>query len=143
MCDTSDYEIDAILGQRTEKKLNVIYYVSQTLDATQQNYTTPEKELLAIVFALEKFHAYLNGVNIIVFSDHAAICYLMTKNDTKSRMMHWLLLLLEFDFKIKDNKGIENTMANHLIRIVRDKDDGRINEYFPNEYLFAVQGKVP
>ncbi|CAA7030634.1 unnamed protein product [Microthlaspi erraticum] len=73
MCDASDYAVGAVLGQRKDKKLHVIYYASRTLDEAQCKYATTEKELLAIVFAFEKFRSYLVGSKVIVHSDHAAL----------------------------------------------------------------------
>ncbi len=57
------------------------------------NYTTIEKELLAVVFALDKFRSYLMGTSIVVFTDHAALKYLLSKKDAKARLIHWILLL--------------------------------------------------
>ncbi|CAM8922404.1 unnamed protein product [Rhodiola kirilowii] len=131
-------------GQKDEKKPVVIYYASRTLDATQQrNYSTTEKELLAVVFALEKFRSYLLGTKVIVYSDHAAIRYLMTKKEAKPRLNRWILLLQEFDVEIKDKKGIENTVADHLSRIVREEEPGSITETFPDEHLYALSAKLP
>ncbi|CAM8997225.1 unnamed protein product [Rhodiola kirilowii] len=143
MCDASDYAVGAVLGQRDEKKPVVIYYASRTLDAAQRNYSTTEKELLAMVFALEKFRSYLLGTKVTVFSDHAAIRYLMTKKEAKLRLIRWILLLQEFDVEIKDKKGIENTVADHLSRLVRDEEPGAITETFPEEHLFALSSKPP
>ena len=61
MCDASNYALGAVLAQRINKQSRVIYYASKTLDTAQANYTTIEKELLAVVFALEKFRSYLLG----------------------------------------------------------------------------------
>ena len=72
MCDASDQAMGAILGQRDEGKPYVIYYASKTLNEAQKNYTTTEKELLAVVFALDKFRAYLVGAPIVIFTDHSA-----------------------------------------------------------------------
>ncbi|XP_010495824.1 PREDICTED: uncharacterized protein LOC104772968 [Camelina sativa] len=77
----------AMLGQRKDKKLHVIYYASRTLDDAQKNYATTEKELLAVVFAFEKFRSYLVGSKVIVHTDHAALKYLMQKKDAKPRLL--------------------------------------------------------
>ncbi|CAM8940538.1 unnamed protein product [Rhodiola kirilowii] len=143
MCDASDYTVGAVLGQRAEKKPVVISYASRTLDAAQKNYSTTEKELLAVVFALEKFRSYLLGAKVVVYSDHASIRYLMTKKEAKPRLIRWILLLQEFNVEIKDKKGIENTVADHLSRLIRDEEPGAITETFPDEHLYALLGKVP
>ncbi|CAM8908316.1 unnamed protein product [Rhodiola kirilowii] len=131
MCDASDYAVGAVLGQRKEKKPVVIHYASRTLDAAQRNYSTTEKELLAVIFALEKFRPYLLGSKVVVFSDHAAIRDLMTKKESKPRLIRWILLLQEFDVEIKDKKGIENTVADHLSRRVREEETGAITRNIP------------
>ncbi|RVW68536.1 Retrovirus-related Pol polyprotein from transposon 17.6 [Vitis vinifera] len=77
----------------------------------QRNYTTTEKELLAVVFALDKFRTYLVGSSIVVFTDHSALKYLLTKQDTKARLIRWILLLQEFNLQIRDKKGVENVVA--------------------------------
>ena len=97
MCDANDFAIGVVLGQREDGKPYVIYYASKTLNEAQRNYTTIEKELLAVVFALDKFRAYLVGSFIIVFIDHSALKYLLTKQDAKARLIRWILLLQEFD----------------------------------------------
>lgn len=76
MCDASDKAVGGVLGQRVDKVPYVIYYASKSLDPAQCNYSTTEKELFAIVFALEKFRSYLLGTKVIVFSDYAALRYL-------------------------------------------------------------------
>ena len=93
MCDASDQAIGAVLGQLKDNKLHVIYYASKTLSEAQLNYATTEKEMLAIVFAFDKFRSYLLGSKVIVYTDHAAIKYLLTKKDSKPRLIRWVLLL--------------------------------------------------
>jgi hypothetical protein len=97
MCDASDYAVGAVLGQRVENLPHVIYYASKTLNDAQLNYSTTKKELLAVVFALDKFRSYLLGSKVLVYSDHAALKYLLSKKDAKSRLIWWILLLQEFD----------------------------------------------
>ncbi|XP_076933079.1 uncharacterized protein LOC143598855 [Bidens hawaiensis] len=140
MCDVSDYAFRAVLGQWVEKKPVAIYYASKILSDAQLNYTTTEKELLAVVYALDKFRSYIWGSKVIVYSDHFAVRYLMDKKDAKPRLFRWVLLLQEFDLKIRDKKGTENVVADHLSRIVlEDGDgDGPINESFPDEQILAV-----
>ncbi|KAL0446237.1 UNVERIFIED_CONTAM: Retrovirus-related Pol polyprotein from transposon.6 [Sesamum latifolium] len=113
------------------------------LDDTQSNYTTTEKELLAVVFALEKFCHYLLGTKVIVYSDHAALRYLMSKKEAKPRLIRWILLLQEFDLTIKDKKGAENLVADHLSRLVTNDDPTPLNDEFPDEHLHATQGITP
>nr|KYP73282.1 Retrovirus-related Pol polyprotein from transposon 17.6 [Cajanus cajan] len=82
MCDAIHYAIGAVLGKRKNKVFYVIHYASKVLNETQTNYETTKKELLAIVNALEKFRAYLIGSKFVVFTDHVAIKYLLTKFDS-------------------------------------------------------------
>ncbi|CAM8951355.1 unnamed protein product [Rhodiola kirilowii] len=104
MCDASDYAIGAVLSQRVDKKLHTIHYTSKVLNGAQLNYSTTEKELIASVYAFDKFRPYLVGSKTIVFTDHAAIKYLLSKKDSKPRLIRWILLLQEFDIEIKDKK---------------------------------------
>ncbi|CAM8886939.1 unnamed protein product [Rhodiola kirilowii] len=146
MCDASDYAIGAVLGQRVEKKLHVIYYVSKVLDSAQMNYTTTEKELLAVVYAFEKFRPYLVATKTIVYTDHAAIKYLMAKKDAKPRLIRWVLLLQEFDIEIRDKKGVENVVADHLSRVeLYDSKwfSAPIQDSFVGEYLMSAEDDAP
>ncbi|CAN6718935.1 unnamed protein product [Malus baccata var. baccata] len=142
MCDASDYAIGAVLGQRKNKQPHVIYYASRTLNDAQLNYSTTEKELLAVVFALDKFRSYLLGTKVIIFTDHAALKYLLTKKEAKPRLIRWMLLLQEFDIEIRDKKGVENVVADHLSRMVH-LEASPISETFPDEQLMSIQVSEP
>ena len=83
MCDASDYAVGAVLGQCRDKRHYAISYASKTLTGPQLNYATTEKELLAVVFAMDKFRSYLAGAKVIVYTDHTALKYLLTKKDAK------------------------------------------------------------
>ena len=147
MCDASDYAVGAVLGQKVDKDPHVIYYSSRTLNDAQLNYSTTEKELLAVIFALEKFRQYLVGAKVVVYSDHAALRYLLKKKDAKPRLIRWVLLLQEFDLEIRDKKGCENVVADHLSRLVQEypigDDEIPLRENFPDEHLWAIQGEEP
>ncbi|KAL4271816.1 hypothetical protein GQ457_13G014620 [Hibiscus cannabinus] len=108
MCDVSDYAVGAVLAQCKGEIFHPIYYASKTLNDAQVNYTTTEKELLVVIFAFDKFRSYLIGAKLIVYTDHSAIKYLLSKKDAKLRLIRWILLLQEFDVEIVDRKGIEN-----------------------------------
>ncbi|RDX97062.1 Retrovirus-related Pol polyprotein, partial [Mucuna pruriens] len=117
MCDASNSALGAVLGQKAGvgQPTHVIAYASRTMDPAQQNYTTTEKELLAIVFALDKFCSYLLGSKIAVFSDHAALRYLLKKPDAKPR----------------------------LIRIENENEPMPIQDEFPYEQLLHIKTATP
>ncbi|XP_058764184.1 uncharacterized protein LOC131637603 [Vicia villosa] len=143
MCDASDIAVGAVLGQRKDKLLHVIYYASHVLNPAQMNYATTEKELLAVVYAFDKFRSYLLGSKVIVYTDHAALKYLFAKQESKPRLLRWILLLQEFDLEIKDKKGCENTVADHLSRmnpIKETEEEHPIQDTFADERTLAVTG---
>nr|GFB81542.1 reverse transcriptase domain-containing protein [Tanacetum cinerariifolium] len=135
MCDASDFAVGAVLGQRIEKHFRPIHYASKTMTEAESNYTTIEKEMLAVVYAFEKFRSYLIMNKSIVYNDHSALKYLFAKKDAKARLLHWILFLQEFDFKVVDTKGAENYAADHLSRLENPYenvfDPKEINEFFP------------
>ena len=96
-----------------------------------------------MVYAIDKFRSYLVGSKVVVYTDHAALKYLLTKQDSKPRLIRWVLLLQEFDIEIRDRKGTENQVADHLSRIEpvagASLPSTEISETFPDEQLFAIQ----
>ena len=141
MCNARDLTIGAVLGQREEEKAYVVYYASKTLNEAQRNYTTTEKELLAVVYALDKSQAYLVGSDIIIFIVHSALKYLLTKENAKARLIRWVLLLQEFNLQIRDKKGVENVVADHLSRltIAHNTHNPPINDEFLEESLLLIE----
>nr|GEZ82415.1 reverse transcriptase domain-containing protein [Tanacetum cinerariifolium] len=147
MCDANDYAVGVVLGQRVEKHFRPIHYASKTMNQAETNYTTTKKEMLAVVYAFEKFRSYLIMNKSIVYTDHSALKYLFAKKDAKARLLCWILLLQEFDFKVIDTKGAENYAADHLSRLENPYenvfDPKEINETFPLESLNKVAHQDP
>ncbi|GJZ30620.1 reverse transcriptase domain-containing protein [Tanacetum coccineum] len=148
ICDASDFAIGAVLEQRKMKHFQPIHYASKTMTEAQIHYTTMENKMLGVVYAFERFQPYLVLSKSIVYTDHSTLKYLMNKQDAKSRLLRWVLLLQEFDITIRDKKGSENLAADHLSRlenphkdVLENKD---INENFPLETLGVISsGSTP
>jgi len=139
MCDASDYVVDAVLGQTKDKKHHAITYASRALTRPQLKFATIEKELLAVVFAIDKFRSYLVRAKVIIYSDHATLKYLLTRKDDRPRLIRWILILQEFDLEIRDKKVVENLVADHLSRMqIEDKHDLPINNYLRDDTLLKV-----
>ncbi|GJU07490.1 reverse transcriptase domain-containing protein [Tanacetum coccineum] len=142
MCDASDFAIGAVFEKCHERHFKPIHYASKTMTEAESHYTTTEKEMLAVVYALENFRSYLILNKSIVYTDHSALKYLFAKKDSKARLLRWVLLLQEFKFKVIDTKGAENLAADHLSRLENPYenvlDPKEINETFPLETLIMV-----
>nr|GEY33676.1 reverse transcriptase domain-containing protein [Tanacetum cinerariifolium] len=142
MCDASNFAIGAVLGERLEKHFRPIHYASKTLTDAETNYTTTKKEMLATVYAFEKFWSYLIMNKCIVHTDHSELKYLFAKKDANARLLRWVLLLQEFNFDVIDMKGAENLAADHLSRLENlyenVLDPKEINETFSLETLSMV-----
>ena len=100
-----------------------------------------------MIIALEKFISYLIGAKVIVFTDHSALRYLLHKKDAKPRLIRWILLLQEFDLEIKDKKGSENVVADHLSRMMLEsyavEDTLPLRDSFPDKQLLRLSDTEP
>ncbi|GJV48791.1 reverse transcriptase domain-containing protein [Tanacetum coccineum] len=146
ICDASDFAVGAVLGQRIDGKFKPIFYSSKTLNNAQEHYTTTEKELIVVVFYFDKFRPYLILSKTVFYTDHSALKYLFSKQDAKPRLIRWVLLLLGFDIEIKDKKGAENLVVDHLSRL-ENPDLGTFTEEeiadeFLDEYLMILKTEL-
>nr|GEV47419.1 ribonuclease H-like domain-containing protein [Tanacetum cinerariifolium] len=145
MCDASDFMIGAVLGQRKTKHFQPIHYASKTMTDAQAHYTTMKKELLAVVYAFEKFRPYLVLSKTIVYTDHSDLKYLLAKKYAKPKLLWWVLLIQEFDVVFRDKKGAENLAADHLSRLENphqdDLENKEINKTFPIKTLGMISSR--
>ncbi|RVW61817.1 Retrovirus-related Pol polyprotein from transposon 17.6 [Vitis vinifera] len=139
MCDASDFAIGAVLGQREDGKPYVIYYASKTLNEAQELHNYRER-IVSCGICFGQISSLFSGVFHHCLTDHSALKYLLTKQDAKARLIRWILLLQEFDLQIKDKKGVENVVADHLSRLViaHNSHPLPINDDFPEESLMFL-----
>ncbi|GJY13408.1 reverse transcriptase domain-containing protein [Tanacetum coccineum] len=138
----SGIEVDKAKVDVIAKLPPLTMYASKTLSNAQTNYTVTEKDLLAVVYAFEKCWSYLILSKTIVYTDHSALKYLFAKKDAKPRLLRWILLLQEFNIKIRDKKGVENLAADHLSRLENHHQGDLVglemNDNFPHESLNMI-----
>ncbi|XP_015162967.1 uncharacterized protein [Solanum tuberosum] len=130
-------------GELKEKMISAPIIISPDWGQPFENYIVIEQELVVIVFAFEKFRSYLLGTKVIMHTDHSALRYLMAKKDAKPRLIRWVLLLQEFDFEVKDRKGTENQVADHLSRLeeeamIKLENGVEIDDAFPDEQVLSA-----
>ncbi|KAK8556304.1 hypothetical protein V6N12_002712 [Hibiscus sabdariffa] len=140
MYDANNYAIRAVLGQCKGKIFHPIYYASKTLNDAQVNYTTKEQELLAVIFAFDKFRSYLIRTKVTVYTDHSAIKYLLPKKDAKPRLIRWILLLQEFDNENhrqkRDRESVSTTTTNN--KTIEDTLVAALEEYLETLEISAA-----
>jgi hypothetical protein len=112
--------------------------VSKNLSPDKLNYTVTEKEFLAVVHAINKFHHYITGYKLFVHTNHSTIIFLRNKPITNGRVTRWLLLLHEFNITVLDRQGKENLVDNFISHIKNEDDDILVDDSFPDEHLFSL-----
>ena len=129
--DASDYQLGVALFQHLpDGTRQTLGYWSRTLQAAEKNYSTPEKECLAVVWACGVLRPYLQGAQFVVNTDQSSLRWLLTTTEGTGRLMRWRLRLSEFDFEVKYKKGSSNSVADCLSRLntlgeaVDEVDDG-------------------
>lgn len=141
MCDASGVALGVVLGQCKNKIFHLVYYTRKTLNFAQKNYTFTEQELLVVVYVFAKFRAYLYGPEVIFHTNHIALRYFMAKKEAKLTVTRWVLLHKEFDFEMKDRKGCENQVVDHLFCLessVTFAGENEIEESFTEELVMML-----
>nr|GEU63210.1 DNA-directed DNA polymerase [Tanacetum cinerariifolium] len=116
MCDASDFAIGAIWGQHKTKHFQPIHYASKTMTEAQIHYTTTKKEMLAVVYAFERFRPYLVLSKSIVYTDHSALKYLLSKQDSKPRLLRYILVAVDYLSKWVEAKALPTNDARVVVK---------------------------
>lgn len=127
--DASSEASGAVLSQIRNGTERPIAYASRQLNAAEKNYSTTEKELLAVVWATRQFRCYLLGRKFTLFTDHAALKWLLSLKDPSSRLTRWALRLVEFEYNVEHKPGRKHTNADALSRAI-----GGVTKYEPLSY---------
>jgi hypothetical protein len=131
--DASDCGYGGVLEQEFDGVKRPIAYFSKSYTSTQKNYSTPEKELLAMVMTIEYFHQYIYGRHFTVHTDHQPLTWIKNKTNTHQRLERWLLRLSNYDFDIQYRPGAENIVADNFSRIPNeDEFESSENDYHDN-----------
>ncbi|GKC77319.1 reverse transcriptase domain-containing protein [Tanacetum coccineum] len=130
MCDGSGFAIGAVLGQRHERHFRPIHYASKTITEAESHYTTTEKEMLAVVYAFEKFRSYLILNKSIVYTDHSALKYLFAKKDSKARLLctSWFADFANYHAGNFMIKGMSSQQKNKFVK----------HYFWDDPYLFKI-----
>ena len=131
-----------VLRQWQDKHFCLNYYANKTMTNAQENYTTTKKELLAVIFAFDKFRSYLILSKVVVYADHSALHYLLNKSNAKLRLLRWVLLMQEFDLEIMDKKRAERLAIDHLLHLenlyIEKLKEDDINDAFLEEHFYSL-----
>ena len=114
--DASDVGIGAALLQEYDGHFHPVRFVSRKLKAAEQNYSTIEKEGLAIVWSIEKLAVYLYGRDFVILTDHRPLTFIQSSRMNNSRVMRWSMFLQDWSFHIESIKGVDNVIADYLSR---------------------------
>ena len=135
--DASQFGIGAVLSQKdNNQREHPIHYASRSLNTAERNYSTIERELLAIIYATDKFRYYLYGKKFTIITDHNPLVYLNNITLSSERLTRWRLKLAEYDFDIVYRKGKANANADAMSRVESTESQEPINDNL--ETLFNI-----
>ena len=139
--DASDISVSFNLSQMIDGRERIIEYGARGLRKAELNYSTSEKELLAVVVGVQHYHDYLNGQKFIIRTDHLSLKYLNTTRHATGRLARWNLILGRYNFEIQHTKGRENVVADALSRIELPASETGPEEE-PDQMLFNIEPDI-
>lgn len=110
--DASNFALGAVLSQGNLGSDIPVSFDSRTLTDTEVNYSTVEKEMLAIIWAIKYFRPYLFGQQFKIVTDHKPLLWLMSFKEPNSKLVRWKLRLLEYDYEVIYKKGSQNVVVH-------------------------------
>jgi hypothetical protein len=138
--DASSISLGEVLAQLGEGEIDhPLTFSSIKLSTAEINYTTTEREGLAMVYALQKFRHYLLGGHFKMFTDHSALKYLVNKPVLGGRICKWLILLQEYDFEIIVKPGRMNKGPDHLLRLKHSEEPTSLEDTLPDAQLLTIR----
>jgi hypothetical protein len=138
--DASGIALGAILAQPGEGNMDhPIYFSIRKIFQAKHNYTTIEREGLAMIYALQKFRHYLLGSHFKFFTDHSTLKYLVNKTILEGRICRWLLLFHDFSFKLIVKPGRCNVGPDHLSKLESGESGGAVDDQLLDAYLFRIE----
>nr|QHA33695.1 polyprotein [Chibugado virus] len=151
--DASDFAIGAVLSQGEIGKDRPIHFASRTLSQSEEKYSVPEKEMLAIFWALKTFRNYLYGTKFKIFTDHQPLTFALSPKNTNAKLKNMKAYLEEHDYEIMYKPGKSNLVADALSRVVytssdsqhstQEEEEGEEQEEEDNDDLYIVSTDAP
>ena len=138
-CDAFNIPIGAVLAQNIHgDRDSPIHYANRFLNSAEKNYSTTEREALAMIYSVGKFRHYLLANHFFFYVDHQALIYLVNRPVVSGRIARWMLLLQEYEFEVVYKSGRRHLMADHLSRIESEEEPLGVDDQFPDASLFMV-----
>jgi hypothetical protein len=138
--DESSIALGSLVAQPVEGDIDhPLSFAIKKLSTTEINYTTTEREGLAMVYVLQKFHHYLLGGHFKMFTDYSALKYLVNKPVLGGRICKWLLLFQEYDFEIIVKPGRMNKGVDHLSRLDHGEETTNLEDTLSNAQFLAIR----
>lgn len=141
-CDASDVGIGVVLYQESDGAEHPIAYASKSLTKAQKSYSVTEKELIAVLFGIEKFRSYVEGTHFMVETDHSSLLWLTNLSNPSGRLTRWAVTLSQYDFTIKHRKGSLNVVADALSRSVADVSVLDVSTFRPDKWYNSMINTV-